>query len=233
LSNRDAFLWQLPRSCFLCGQPLQHDRLLCAPCEAGLPAKETPACRCCGEPLERPAPVLLCRRCASAPLAVDETVAAFAYRYPLDVLVRHFKYGGALYLAKPLAEGLMRTAARHGRPDVLLAMPLSPRRRRRRGYNQAHEIAVRLARHFERPLLAGVRRIRDTEAQAGLNFTQRRDNMAGAFACGAAVAGLHVAVVDDVMTSGATMDALAQVLKAHGARRVSAWVVARTPSPDF
>jgi ComF family protein len=164
---------------------------------------------------------------------VDETVAGFAYRYPLDVLVQRLKYGGALHLARPLAEGLMRAAVGHNIPDFLLAMPLSSRRRRQRGYNQAHEIAVRLARQFRRPLLSGVRRIRDTEAQAGLNFAQRRDNMAGAFDCAAGVAGLHIAVVDDVMTSGATMDALARVLRAHGAHRVSAWVVARTPPPDF
>ncbi len=233
MSNRDVFLWRLPRSCFLCGQGLRGDQLLCEPCEAGLPVAETPACRCCAEPLERHATELLCRRCASAPLAVDETVVGFAYRYPLDVLVQRLKYGGALYLARPLAEGLMRAASRKGVPDVFLAMPLSPRRRRQRGYNQAHEIAVRLARHFSRPLFAGVRRIRDTEAQAGLNFAQRRDNMAGAFECAVTVAGLHIAVVDDVMTSGATMDALAQVLKVHRVRRITAWVVARTPPPDF
>ncbi len=164
---------------------------------------------------------------------MDETIAGFIYRYPLDILVRRLKYGGALYLARPLAEGLVRALSQQKLPDVLLAMPLSQRRRRQRGYNQAHEIAVRLARHFKRPLLSGVRRIRDTEAQAGLNFTQRRDNMAGAFDCATAVAGLKIAVVDDVMTSGATMDALAKALKAQGARHVSAWVVARTPSPDF
>jgi len=164
---------------------------------------------------------------------VDETVAGFVYRYPLDILVRRLKYGGALYLARPLADGLVRASAGHDIPDALLAVPLSPRRRRQRGYNQAHEIATRLARHFKRPLLGGVRRIRDTEAQAGLNFAQRRDNMVGAFDCTNAVAGLKIAVVDDVMTSGATMDALAQVLKVQGARCVSAWVVARTPSPDF
>jgi len=190
-------------------------------------------CGCCGEPLARFAE-RLCRRCASAPLAVDETVAGFVYRYPLDILVRRLKYGGALYLAKPLADGLVRASAGHDIPDALLAVPLSPRRRRQRGYNQAHEIAMRLARHFKRPLLGGVRRIRDTEAQASLNFAQRRDNMVGAFDCThAAVAGLKIAVVDDVMTSGATLDALAQGLKAQGARRVSAWIVARTPSPDF
>ncbi|MHB8353603.1 MAG: double zinc ribbon domain-containing protein [Burkholderiales bacterium] len=233
MSNRDAFLWQLPRSCFLCGQGLRRDTLLCAPCEAGLPRMVGPACGCCGEPFARPAAERLCRRCASVPLAVDETVAGFVYRYPLDILVRRLKYGGVLYLAKPLADGLVQAVARYPIPDVLLAMPLSPRRQRQRGYNQAHEIAVRLARHFKRPLLSGVRRIRETKAQAGLNFAQRRDNMADAFDCGIAVAGLKIAVVDDVMTSGATMDALARVLKAHGARRVSAWIVARTPSPDF
>lgn len=81
--------------------------------------------------------------------------------------------------------------------------------------------------------MSGVHRIRDTRTQAGLNFAQRQDNVADAFDCVSSLQGLKVAVVDDVMTSGATMDALARVLKAQGARRVSAWVVARTPSPEL
>ncbi len=194
---------------------------------------DTAGCRCCGEPLTYAHQGPLCPRCVQAPLALDETIAGFVYRYPIDILVRCLKYGGALHLARPLAEGLARVAARHPVPDVLVAMPLSQRRRRQRGYNQAQEIAMRLARHFGRPLLSGVRRVRDTEAQAGLNFAQRRDNMAGAFECTAAVAGLEIAIVDDVMTSGATMDALAQVVRSQGARRVSAWIVARTPPPEF
>ncbi len=174
-----------------------------------------------------------CQRCARHPLAIDETVIGFAYRYPLDIMVRRLKYGGALHLARPLAEGLAQVAEHRALPDGLLAMPLSTQRRRQRGYNQAHEIAVHLARRFGRPLMSGAYRIRDTRSQAGLNFAQRQDNVAGAFGCMPFLQGLEVAVVDDVMTSGATMDALARVLKAQGVRRVSAWIVARTPSPEL
>ncbi len=192
-----------------------------------------PACQRCGEELVHRLGQKQCQRCARHPLAIDETVIGFAYRYPVDIMVRRLKYSGALHLAKPLSEGLAQAAAHRPLPDGLMAMPLSRQRRRQRGYNQAHEIALHLARRFGRPLMSGAHRIRDTQAQAGLNFAQRQDNVANAFDCINSFQGQEIAVVDDVMTSGATVDALARVLKAHGARRVTAWVVARTPSPEL
>ncbi len=219
-----------PRHCFLCGAARDVRDALCAGCRGDLPAPGPGACPRCGEWRSPPAP---CRCCAELGPAFDETVAAYAYRYPVDVLVRRLKYGGALQLAPALAAGLARAVAGREMPDLLVAMPLSSRRLRRRGYNQALEIARRLAVLCQRPLVATLERTRDTTAQAGLTAARRRDNLAGAFRCRRSVAGLRVALVDDVMTSGATLDAAARVLKAAGASRVCAWVAARTAAPEY
>ena len=109
-------------------------------------------------------------------------------------------------------------------------MPLHPARLRERGFNQAVELARPLARRLGVPLAAALcRRLRDTPAQASLDRAARRRNVRGAFACDGDLSGRHVAVVDDVLTSGATIDALARALKKAGAARVSAWVAARAP----
>ncbi|MDE1942652.1 MAG: ComF family protein [Betaproteobacteria bacterium] len=160
-------------------------------------------------------------------------MASFAYRYPVDVLVRRLKYSGALQLAPTLAEGLSQAVTGRAMPDLLVAMPLSLRRLRQRGYNQAHEIARRVAARCGRPLKPVLERLRDTQAQAGLTAVRRRDNLIDAFRCSHPLAGLRVALVDDVMTSGATLDAAARTLKGAGACHVAAWVVARTPAPEF
>ena len=220
-------LW--PRQCFLCGAAHKASAALCPHCWSALPPPDHPACPRCGES----GPLLgVCHCCRQLEPAFDETVAAFAYRYPVDVLVRRLKYGGALQLAPLLAAGLSQALAGRELPDLLVAMPLSLRRWRRRGYNQAHEIARRVAVHCGRPLQPVLERLRDTQAQAGLTAVRRRDNLIGAFRCRRPVTGLRVALVDDVMTSGATLDAAARALKAAGACRVSAWVAARTPAPE-
>lgn len=119
-------------------------------------------------------------------------------------------------------------------PHKLFAVPLSRRRLRQRGYNQAWEIARRLSQALAIPLGSELVRIRHTPAQAGLNALQRRQNLTQAFALEASsVKGLDIALVDDVYTTGATLEVLAQLLREHGACRVRAWVVARTPAPDF
>lgn len=165
-------------------------------------------------------------------LILDQLQAAYAYGYPVDVLIRRLKYHGALYLAAPLSHELAQMCA--STPvDGIIAIPQSAARWRQRGYNPALEIASRVARHIKRPLwLQGLTRTRETRVQAGLGLIQRQQNVAGVFACTMNVKGLWVAVVDDVSTSGATLSAVARELKAQGARRVSAWVVARTSPPD-
>jgi ComF family protein len=111
-------------------------------------------------------------------------------------------------------------------------MPLHPRRLRERGFNHAAEIARTVARRLQLPLdAASCRRVRDTPPQQGLRHDARRRNVRGAFTCNGDVSGLHIALVDDVMTTGTSLDELAAVLKRAGAREVSCWVAARTPPP--
>jgi ComF family protein len=171
----------------------------------------------------------VCGRCLRSPPAFAHTVAAFRYAFPLDRMIRALKFDECLIIADFLADAL---AARvEEKPDLLIPLPLHPARLRERGFNQSHLLATRLARTLRIPLLAhAATRVRDTLPQSSLPWRKRGKNMKHAFALatGTDVRGMHVAIVDDVMTTGATMDALARVLRQGGAEKVSAWVVART-----
>lgn len=214
----------LPQDCFVCGQA-SGDRLLCAACETGLPHLTGPLCPACALPS---APGTLCGACQSEPPHFNATFAAFRYAFPVEHVVQELKYRHRLPLAGWLADAL---ASRLAMPavDCLLPLPLSARRMKERGFNQAQEIARPLARRFGLPLLpeAAVR-VRDTAPQASLPWKERQANIRHAFECRADLTGKRVAVVDDVMTSGATLNEFARTLKLHGAARVENWVAART-----
>ena len=167
----------------------------------------------------------LCGRCLSEAPAYDATQAALAYEFPADALVQGLKFRGELALA-PLLAALLAGRVRAERADLVMAVPLSAERLRRRGYNQALEIA----RHLQggRLELALCERTRDAPPQMELPYEARQRNVRGAFRCTRRLEGASVAVVDDVMTSGATLDEIARTLKAAGAGRVVNWVVART-----
>jgi ComF family protein len=166
--------------------------------------------------------------------AFDATVAAFVYAFPVDELIQSLKYRGRLALAEWAAYALSAAlTAPTVRPDLLVAMPLSRARQRERGYNQALEIARLVARQTRVPLLpSAVTRIKDAPPQATLPWKQRAKNIRGAFTCAHDLQGKAVAVVDDVMTTGASLDELARTLKRAGAARVENWVVARTLPPN-
>jgi ComF family protein len=171
----------------------------------------------------------LCGACLRHPPAFDRTLAAFTYRFPIDRLLHAFKYSGNLALIEVLAKPLARFAAEHPKPDLLLPMPLHPERLKERGFNQSLEIAKTISRWLDIPLMAeACRRTRDTPSQAGLKWKERRRNVHGAFACDLDLAGKKIAVLDDVMTTGATLNEVSRILKGRGAAEVSAWVVART-----
>lgn len=149
------------------------------------------------------------------------------YTFPVDALVQAYKYAGDLSLARLLADALVRVVA----ADVhaIIPMPLAPARLRERGFNQAQELARHLSATLSLPLLThACRKISDTAVQATLPFSARARNVRGAFVCDADLRGMRVAIVDDVMTTGATLNELARVLKRAGAVHVSGWVVART-----
>jgi ComF family protein len=217
----------LSGGCFLCRGAARG--VLCAACDAELPRLRRPCCPVCG--LETPAGEV-CGRCLSRPPAYDATVAALAYAFPADVLVQALKFRGELALAPVLGELLAARLSPAARVDAVLPVPLAAARLRARGFNQALEIARAPARAAGSPLEPRLaERVLDTAEQAALAPAERAKNVRGAFRCARALAGASVALVDDVMTTGATLEELAATLKRAGAARVVNWVLARTPAP--
>ena len=212
--------------CLLCGAGA--DGLVCAGCAAS-PVPGAPACPRCALPMPR---AETCGRCLRRPPSVDCALAAFQYRFPIDRLVLRFKFAGDLAAGRWLAECLAAAVREAPTPDLVVVPPIAAARLRERGFNQALEIAkvVCAARGVTLDRDA-VTRVRDAPAQSTLDARERRANLRGAFECRSALAGRHVAIVDDVMTTGATLDSMAHALRASGAGRIDAWVVARTPEP--
>jgi ComF family protein len=207
-------------SCFLCRG--RADDLICADCDADLPRLDFPLCPRCA--LRSPGGAV-CGRCLSASPAYDATRAALAYDFPADALVHALKFRGELALA-PLLASLLAEGTRADAVDHVVAVPLTARRLRERGYNQSVEIARRLRKN--RLDLGLCERTRDGRPQIELPYDERQRNVRGAFRCTRALVGARIAVVDDVMTTGATLNEIARTLKAAGAVHVVNWVVART-----
>lgn len=223
----------LLRPCLLC-DGAAGPQALCAGCLADLPWN-TGACRRCALPL--PAGTALCGACLQKPPVQQRTLAPLRYEFPLDRLVGGLKYHGRL-LHAPLLGRLLRDhvlAAGGPAPDLLLPVPLHPSRLAERGYNQALEIARPLARHFGlRPECRLLARTRATAAQMALDAEARARNPRGAFTVAVdrqrELGDIdRIAVIDDVMTTGATLAEIARVLAAAGIRHIEFWVVARTP----
>lgn len=217
----------LPQSCFLCGAH-SGAALLCSACVAELPVLPPGACPMCALPTSEGG---VCGRCQRHPRAFDRTVAGFLYDFPIGELVQALKYGHQLQVASFFADVLAaRLGGSGGLPDLLLPMPLHRERLRQRGYNQAAEIARPLARNLGCRLeLMTLLKDVDTPPQVGLPWKARAANVRGAFRCVKDLQGLRVAVVDDVLTTGASLHEVARCLKARGAVWVENWVVARTP----
>ena len=214
-------------SCFLCRGKAED--ILCAQCDADLPRLAGALCPRCA--LASPASAV-CGRCLTQPPHYDATIAVLAYGFPADVLVQALKFRGELALA-PLLGNLLSKCIPGNNVDYVIPVPLSPERLRSRGYNQAIEIARHVVRDIGK--ISGARlspelceRSRDIAAQAELPLDARAKNVRGAFHCPRLVAGARIAVLDDVMTTGATLDEVAATLKRAGAARVENWVIART-----
>ena len=219
-----------PQACALCNGRAGA-ALLCSACRACLPRVHQP-CRTCALPALAGDGV--CGACRARPPPFSATYAAWVYAFPVDRLVHALKYHGRLAYAEPLAAALAETLARSGaaRPDAVVALPLARSRQRERGFNQAHEIAVRVASALGVPVIAGLARARDAPPQATLAWSARAANVRGAFVAHPCLAGRRIAIVDDVMTTGATLAEAAAAARRAGAARVQAWVVARTLPPD-
>jgi len=228
LNIRSIFRRVSPLSCLLCGGA-SGAHPLCTGCLADLPWHTQPHCPQCATPTSA---AQLCGACLQHPPAFDRTRAALVYAFPLDQLIPRLKYRGRLAIA-PALGGCLAQAVEHApRPDCLIAMPLHAKRIRERGFNHATEIARTVASQLGLPLdLDSCQRVRDTPPQMGLKHDARRRNVRGAFTCSGTVQGQRIAIVDDVMTTGTSLDELAKTLKQAGAAEVETWVVARTLPP--
>ena len=197
---------------------------ICDGCRDDLPWLQDSRCGVCADPLPVPG---TCGRCIADTPHFDHVATACSYAYPLHGLIQSCKYGGRLAAIRALA--CLLPVALPRKPDLIVPMPLSPQRLRERGFNQALELARHAAKAIGAPIAADVCvKIRDTPPQTGLPWKQRRKNVRGAFVVRKCLDGLHIAVVDDVLTTGATLNEVARNLKKSGALTVSGWVVART-----
>lgn len=222
--------------CLLCGELAEQHYPLCAACEQELPWLDEYCLRCA---LPLPMAGLICAQCSRRPPAFKQVIAPWHYGFPLDTLISRFKHNSQWPLGRLMAELLglhMHHRYQEGlpRPDLLLPVPLARRRLRERGFNQAgmlgRWLSGALAIECDERLLL---RTRETPAQQSLDARARRRNLRQAFALSseAAVEGRHVAVIDDVMTTGATAQAIARLLHLAGARRIDVYCLARTAKP--
>lgn len=226
----------LPRACALCERVLLRGEYgFCDPCFDDLPGRTAARCPICGLPAAgaaSPAAPAGCHACRRHPPAFDATTVLADYAPPLDHLVTALKFRRQLALARALGEALSRllAAAPTDRSVLVTAVPLGRQRLLERGFNQSQLVAQVLARRLglAAPRLL-LRRRRDTPPQAGLSLDNRQQNLRDAFECVAEVEGRIVWLVDDVMTTGATLDACARALKQAGAAGVTNIVAARTP----
>lgn len=216
----------LPSHCVLCQADDPSGLHLCPDCRADLPWLAA-GCPRCAVPLAVPGQP--CGACQTRPPPFDTAVALFDYAPPLDGLVQQFKFGQGLYLARLFAGLLAERLADTPRPDCILPVPLHPHRQRERGFNQALEIARPLARRLGcRVDVTTCVRARATPPQTQLSAARRRRNLRDAFRLARPLAARHIALLDDVMTTGSTLAALAGLLRQAGAERIDVWVCART-----
>jgi ComF family protein len=217
--------------CAACRCPLERptDGTVCPACWRSIPLLTAPLCDRCGDPSPswRDVGGTLCRRCRRLPGRVDRARAIGVYDGALRAIIHAFKYEQRRSLARPLASLMAaRGAEILQAADLAVPVPLHRSRRRERGFNQAED----LAKHLGLPVVAALTRARRTATQAELPAARRHANVRGAFiAAGAAarVAGRRIVLVDDVSTTGATLDACAEVLRECGARAVLALTAAR------
>ena len=221
--------WALiPSHCLICGSRpagrLRRRLDLCSACHRGLPRSRICCPRCA-----RPMPVAeRCGPCRAEPTLWDAARIAFAYEPPVDALLLALKFRGELaagvLLGRLLAAYLGRSTV-----DLIVPVPLSAARQAERRYNQAYELALPSHRRFGIPIAASaLRRVRHTPPQVGLSATARRRNLRGAFVADPQqLDGRRIALLDDVVTTGATLAAATRAVRAAGASHIEVWAVAR------
>lgn len=219
----------IPGLCWLCRMPLACAHWgICSCCAKALPPPP-PCCPCCGLPSANTRAA--CGRCLQKPPVWDSLLFVTDYCPPLNHLVQRFKFNATVALAPALARLLLLKvlATRSQKADCIVSVPLHSRRAWRRGFNQSDLLASRLARWLQCDYFPrGIRRIRATPTQIQLTARMRRNNLKGAFRVDFPVAGRHIIIVDDVVTTGSTVAEIARLLKKQGAATIQVWCLCRT-----
>ncbi|MEE8058380.1 MAG: phosphoribosyltransferase family protein [Pseudomonadales bacterium] len=218
--------------CILCGDCGQPGLDLCRPCSDELPLLSH-CCQRCALPLTDGSQNN-CGQCLQSPPPFQHTKATWHYSPPIAQLISSFKYNHRYSyghtLAKIMGFKLASAYTHNNLPDVIIATPLHWYRQLRRGFNQSEQLTQSLAKHLNIPPLRAVKRCKSTPPQQSLNARQRKQNLQGAFTVCADVTGKRLALVDDVMTTGATASEISRCLLKAGAAEIHIWCLARTPS---
>jgi len=221
----------LKSNCVLCNDQIEEKVSLCQACRDDLPRIEC-ACKMCALPMEANTNSQFCGQCLSQKTYVDYTESLFFYDNPIDYLISQMKFQQQLsvvaVLADLLKEHIETGVSKHGFPDVILPMPLHKIRLTKRGFNQSLEIIKPLAKAKDIPIeLNLVERSKATQSQTNLNRKQRKKNVSGCFSLITKPNYSHIVIVDDVITTGASVNELAKLLKKSGVDKVGVWSIAR------
>jgi len=221
----------LPATCVLCSAQNKREIDLCHLCEADLPwLKNT--CQQCAQPLIITTHSF-CGKCLQHEPSFNRTIALFHYQQPLDYLISSLKFQQQLLFARLLGELLMERLKIHYQyhplPNCIIPVPLHKKRLQERGFNQAMEIARPIAKKLKLPIdIKNCQRIKFTVAQSDLPADERLKNVKDAFTVNSALKYQHVAIVDDVMTTGHTIEELSKELRKSGVKQIDVWCIART-----
>ena len=220
--------WVAPPCCLLCRLEVEYRHGLCQGCWAKLPVNEI-HCERCALPMAHES---LCGHCQRCPPVFDSVIAPLCYQDPIDQMLCALKYHQQLSFARTAAGLITDTVRESGepRPDLLVGVPMTHRAVRKRGLNQAVFLARLIGRQLGIPVKSTlIKKLRETDRQSTLNASKRQRNLKGAFHCKGSLEDKHIALVDDILTTGATANEISKVLKVAGANRVDIWVCARTP----
>ena len=223
-----AYSWLFPFACLLCGQ-VNKKFGLCNACQRELPWV-TQGCQRCANPV--PSISALCGKCLQKPPPYAQIAALFYYQPPIDYLLTSLKFGSSLLYARffgeLLAEKLQERYADQTKPELIIPMPLHAQRLQERGFNQALELSRPLAKSLAIPLsLKHCHRVLATQPQSRISALARQRNVRNAFAVVEAIDAKYVAIVDDIVTTGSTVAALAKVLRQAGVVKIDLWCCAR------
>ncbi|WP_372742648.1 ComF family protein [Neptunomonas sp.] len=219
--------------CTLCSKKTSSEAFLCPECLEDLPWLRS-ACHLCALPLSVTDTLHICGQCLKSPPPFDSTQAVFLYRFPISAIIPKIKHQAGLHHTAWLADCLLKRLLHRPQawPDAIIPVPVHPLRLIGRGFNQSTLIARYLSQHLQIPLLLNqLKKNKHTKSQSSLTAKQRRSNLHHSFSYHGPLI-RHIALVDDVVTTGTTVKEICSTLRNAGIVRIDIWVIARTPSPD-